>query len=144
VAGAPGNTDVNGEDTDEAEGGDVGGVAEGGDVVGAGYPDGGGVVCGQYQLCFVGGQGGDWGSCARVVWQLMCGYHGDCFSFLDNAFSFSFRSRSFLGPFSVLSLFPLLSLSFLLPFAFLSASFPFPFLFLSLSFFVFFRFLSFP
>jgi len=47
VDGAPGGTDVNGENIVEAEGGDVGGVAEGGDVVGAGHPDGGGAVGGQ-------------------------------------------------------------------------------------------------
>jgi len=47
VAGAPGGTGVDGEDSVEAEERDVGGVAEGGDVVGAGNPAGGGAVGGQ-------------------------------------------------------------------------------------------------
>ena len=38
---------MDGEDIVEAEGVDVGGVAEGGDIVGAGNPDGGGAVGGQ-------------------------------------------------------------------------------------------------
>ena len=47
VAGAPGGTDVDGEDIVEAEEGDVGGVEDGGDVVGARNPAGCGAVGGQ-------------------------------------------------------------------------------------------------